>query len=422
MSSYLKTLRQFSRDIRLFLVASALVGFTYFGVYALLLNLYLLRLGYDTAFIGLVNAVGPLAMAIGALPAGALSQRWGSRRALMLGFSLLTLGFGLLPLVEFMPTAGRAGWLMATYIVVWLGGTFFLVNGGPFLMGATTPQERNHAFAMQSTVLPLAGFAGNLVGGLLPGWFAGLLSVTLDQPMSYRYALWIAAALLLPAVLVVGATRPARVEQSEARVTDADAAPYTLIVMLTLVMLLRTAGEWVMRIFFNVYLDTGLHASTALIGALGAAGQLLGIAALTGPLMVVRWGSMRTIGWGTVGMACTFLPLILLTHWAGVGLGFMSMVALTSITSPAFGVFSQESVSPRWRTTVAGATTLAFGGSVAAMAFGGGHLIVAMGYQTLFLVSAGLTLVGALLFFVYFRQPGNVTTRPPIVKAAGEAG
>jgi predicted MFS family arabinose efflux permease len=172
--------------------------------------------------------------------------------------------------------------------------------------------------------------------------------------------------------------------------------------MLTLVMLLRTAGEWVMRIFFNIYLDTALHASTALIGALGAAGQLLGIAALAVPLLLMRWGSVRTIGWGTVGMACTFLPLILISQWAGVGLGFMGMVALTSLTSPAFAVFSQESVSPRWRTTVASATTLAFGGSIAAMAFGGGYLIVAVGYQVLFLVSAGLTLVGALLFFVYF--------------------
>lgn len=412
-ANYVQTLRLFSRDVRLFLVVSAIVGFTYFGIYALLLNLYLLRLGYDAAFIGLVNAVGPLAMAIWSLPAGALSQRWGSRRALLVGFTLIPLGFGLLPAVEFLPSAGRAGWLLATYVLAWVGATFFQVNGSPFLMGATTPKERHHAFAMQSTVIPLAGFAGNLVGGLLPGWFAVLFGSTLDQPVPYRYPLWIAAALLLPTLLFIRATHPAQVEQTQARLAATAAVPYTLIVMLTLIMLLRMGSEWVMRIFFNVYLDAGLHVSTALIGVLGAAGQLLGIAALAAPLVMVRWGQVRTIGWGMLGMACAFLPLILITHWTGVGLGFMSMVALTSLTGPAFNVFSQESVAPRWRTTVAGAQALAFGVSIAAIAFGGGHLIVALGYRTLFLVSAGLTLVGAVLFFTYFRVPrGELARRP----------
>ena len=51
------------------------------------------------------------------------------------------------------------------------------------------------------------------------------------------------------------------------------------------------------------------------------------------------------------------------------------------------------------------------------MAFGGGYLIVAMGYRTLFLVSAGLTLAGALLFFAYFRIPRGALARPPLAEA-----
>ncbi|MCE7981940.1 MAG: MFS transporter [Caldilinea sp. CFX5] len=413
LANYQRALRLFSRDVWLFLAVNVLIGFTYFGIYALLLNLYLLRLGYDSAFIGLVNAAGPLALAIWSLPAGVLSQRWGSRKSLLIGFSLIPLGFGLLPFVEFLPSALHTGWLLASYALAWFGGTFFQVNASPFLMSATTETERQHAFSMQIAVIRLAGFTGNLLGGLLPGWFALLLHTPLAQPAPYRYALWIAAVLLLPAVLLIGATRPARVDQAQAPVTATDAAPYGLILMLTLIMLLRTGGEWVMRIFFNVYLDAGLHVSTALIGALGAAGQLLGIAALAGPLVMMRWGPVRAIGWGTVGMACAFLPLILLPHWTGVGLGFMSMITLTSLTAPAFTVLSQESVAPRWRTTIAGAQSLAFGASIAAMAFGGGYLIGTVGYRILFLVAAGLTLVGALLFFVYFPRRRKVLAHLP---------
>ena len=49
----------FSRDVRLYLTANALFGFVLFGgIYPLLYNLYLLRLGYNTEFVGLANATG----------------------------------------------------------------------------------------------------------------------------------------------------------------------------------------------------------------------------------------------------------------------------------------------------------------------------------------------------------------------------
>ena len=402
LATYQQSFRLFSRDVRLFLFAGAFVGFTYFGIYALLLNLYLLRLGYGPAVIGLVNAAGPLALALGSLPAGVLSQRWGSRRSLILGFSLLMLGFGLLPLVEFIPDGGRIGWLVATYMLAWLGGTFFVVSGNPFLVSATTAQERNHAFALQSAILALSGFVGNLVGGLLPGWFAGIFDVGLEQALPYRYPLWFAAALMLPAVFAAWALQPVSDEPDQRSAASSAAAPVTMMLLLTLVFLLRVAGEWAMRIFFNVYLDAGLHETTARIGTLTAVGQLLGIAALSAPLAMARWGKVRTIGWGSVGMACAYLPLILLRHWVGAGLGFMGMVALVSLTNPMFTVFTLESVPARWRNMMAGTMFMAMGGAVALIALGGGYLIEGLGYRTLFLISASLPLVGALLFFSCF--------------------
>ena len=56
MNDYLKTLRRFNRNVRLLFVANAILGFVFFGIYALLLNLYLLRLGYGLEDIGLFSA------------------------------------------------------------------------------------------------------------------------------------------------------------------------------------------------------------------------------------------------------------------------------------------------------------------------------------------------------------------------------
>jgi MFS family permease len=130
-TGYLHVLRRFSRDVCLYLITAALIGFTIFGgIYTVLLNLYLVRLGYGPSFVGLVNAAGPLAMAIFCLPAGAFGGRWGSRRAMIAGLSLSIPGFGLLPLAEYIPPLAQAGWLLTTYI------SLFFIGAGLTAIGA----------------------------------------------------------------------------------------------------------------------------------------------------------------------------------------------------------------------------------------------------------------------------------------------
>ncbi len=169
VATYLSAFRLFSRDARLFLLTSFLIGFTVFGgISTVLFNLYLLRLGYGPEFIGLVNAVGSLGLVLFALPAGAVGTRWGSRRTLVAGLALAALGNTLLPLAEFIPVGVRPGWLLVTNLIASLGMTFYIVNIIPFLMGVTGAEERNHVFSVQAALWPLAGFAGSLVAGVLP--------------------------------------------------------------------------------------------------------------------------------------------------------------------------------------------------------------------------------------------------------------
>src|SRR5688572_15407486 len=181
MNSYLKTLKLFNRDTRLYLGSVALSGFGFVGIYTMLFNLYLLRLGYEPSFIGLANGVAQLGVVFFSLGAGMLGGRWGSRRMSIIGLTISMLGLGLLPLGEGLPGAWQATWLIATYVLSWLGGALYLVNGIPFLMNVTTPEERGHVFAVREALVPLVAFAGSLVGGLLPGLLAIPLGGTLEQ-------------------------------------------------------------------------------------------------------------------------------------------------------------------------------------------------------------------------------------------------
>jgi len=397
MNNYWDNLKRFNRNIRYFLVAGAVHGFVFFGIYALLLNLYLLRLGYESAFIGLVNGLGPLMLAVFSLPAGWVSRRLGSRRVMLWSYLLLVICFGLLPLSEWLPEVYRSSWIVGTYAIAWIGGAFLIVNFPPYLMAWTGEQERNYAFALQAASLPLAGFLGNLVGGALPNLFASLSGVSLDSPDPYRNALLVAAVIELLAVVAMKQAAEA-VEPTNILVTQSDrqkSPPYRIIILFALINLLSVAGEWTMRIYFNVYLDRVLATPTAVIGVLLASAQLMGLTAFLAPQAAVRWGRQRVVLMGLLSIPVAFLPLILFSHWLAVGIGYMILVATLSVAYPTLGVFSQNMVAPRWRTTIASAMSMSIGAGIAITSLGGGYVIAAFGFKLLFVLGASAGLLGA---------------------------
>lgn len=202
LTNYLRQLRLFNYDVRMYMITAALIGFNYFGIVSVLLNLYLLRLGYGPDFIGLVNVSTALAFAFSSLPSGALSNRFGYRKIVV----VVGAGIGLLPLAELFTDFWRDAGVLTAHILGGVGFALYIVNANPYLVAATSMVERDHVFSMQVALLPLAGFIGSLVAGILPG-FSLYLDTTLEQVAPYRYPLLLAALLHLPAVVALLTTR-----------------------------------------------------------------------------------------------------------------------------------------------------------------------------------------------------------------------
>ncbi len=408
VTAYLQQLRRFSRDARLYLASIAVVGLAWLGLYAVLFNLYLLRLGYGPEFIGLVNGVGFLVNALFSLPAGTLGSRWGIRRLMIAGMGLQAVMGLPTPFTHLLPVSWRAGWLLATNALAWVGGALYMVNGTPFLMAVTTPRERDHVFSMMTALFPLAGFLGSLVSGLLPGLLAAKLGASLDGPAPYGYTLLVAPILYGLSLVALLGTRGYGTLQRQEAAPATGSSPHVLITLIALIVLLQLAGEWGARVFFNVYLDAGLSTPTSLVGTLFAVAQLLSVpAALAMPLLVGRLGRERTITLAALSVAGSLLPMALIPHWVAGGLGFMGMIAAASISASAFMVYHQDIMPARWRAITSGAVSTAMGLSSSAMAFGGGYIIGTAGYRSLFLLGATLTAAGALLFWICFRVPGG---------------
>ncbi len=415
VSRYFQMMSLFRRDVWLIIITWALMGFAYSGIFLVLFNLYLLRLGYGLEFISLVNGVGLISMALFSLPAGTLGRRWGSRRMMIAGMGLMTAGFFAVPLAEFFPTSWQKGWILATLSLIFLSAPLFLVNSPPFLMGVTSPVERDYAFSMQMALFSLAGFAGGLLAGFLPGFLSVILEIPLDQPAPFRYSLFLAGAIYFVGLLTTIATREGKVEQEKGNVSKAAGhIPLALISVMGVVMFLRMAGDWAPNIFLNVYLEMALFASPALIGALVAIGRLMaGIAALSMPLFVNHWGKERVIGWGTIGIALSLLPLALIPHWVAAEIGFIGAIVLSTIVSAAYSVFGQELVTPGWQAVMAGVIGMGSGLGGSFIVILGGRIITAFGYDRFFLTATLLTAAGGLLFLGYFRKPRGEFVRSP---------
>ena len=405
-TGYLQALRLFNRNVRIFILSALLLGFAFFGIYAVLLNLYLLRLGYGPTVVGLVNGLGFVAYALFSLPAGALGARFGTRRMLQVGFMLAALGMGLLPAAQFLAGNAQVAWIAVAYTVTSMGLDAYFVNSNPFMLQSTTPRERMYLYSLRVGMSPIAAFVGALAGGFLPGTLAGLLPIT--DTASYALALLAAAFAMLAGVVALSttaatATRAADQEPPSRTSRSSAGLPALIIAMMGLVIMLRIASEGAQRTFFNVYLDEILAMPTAQIGMLAACGQLVGgFAALLSPYFARRWGLEPVIVWASLGMAVSTAAFALLPHWAGAAVGYAGLVSFTYIQRPCSLRHTMEVVPARWREAAAGVANMVAGIGWGTMGFAGGYLVGVYGYQSFFLASAALTAVSAALFFWYF--------------------
>lgn len=403
-SDYLDKLRLLHRDAKLYLGMWATTGVCWIGIYAVVFNLYLLRLGYGPDFVGLANGVVFFGMALFCIVAGWMGRAFGSRRMLVLSMGLSTLSYLAVPFAEMIPDVLRQPYILLTYGSIGIFGSLLVVNSAPYLMGLTGVEERGHAFALTSAIQRLSGFAGSLVGGVIPGIVAFFVGVTLESPVPFRLTLFIPPILTAIGFFLILATRgsePVQTEQSRYR---SGPFPALVIIPLSLVHLLWMAGTWSARTFFNVYMDTVLHTPTALIGAFLAAGQLLAVlASMLAPIIMARVGRFKTLLVVFCGLAVSQFVIAVFPNRIAAGVGMITLFALLGMAIPVFKVYGQEIVSPDWRPIMAGFTNTAWGVGTAALILTGGQFVASMGYSRLFLMGTVMSLGAALLFGLYFR-------------------
>ncbi|MFQ6033960.1 MAG: MFS transporter [Candidatus Bipolaricaulia bacterium] len=400
LSAYLRRLRGFSRNARLYLLFSFLSGLT-FSVYYLFFNLYILSMDYDPGFLGLLVALPMGINLIVAIPAGLLGDRIGYRRAMLGGTALMvlsTVGIALLP---------SARSLVLFSLASGLGSSLVWVVGAPFMAQNSSEEERTHLFSVQFAVNTFSGFFGYLLGGGLPALFANLFRVGPEEPAAYRATLLLSAGLLAVALLPLLAVRARSAGEPSGerlRLKEAFQEP-RLLGRLFFPEVVIGFGAGLLIPYLNVFFKGKFALPDALLGTLFAGQAVaMGLATLAGPLLAERWGKIRAVVFTQLGSIPFLLMLGYSPLLSAAAVGFLARAALMNMGGPLYTAFVMERVEERRRGAVNGLLMMSWSGSWGLSNWVSGQLQQGPGFGLIFLITCVSYLLGSTMTYRFFAK------------------
>jgi len=416
-NEYRDAVRAFSRPARLFLLATLLTWASH-GVAQVLFNLYLVEAGYRAAFVGRAISLTGLGLALTALPAGVLAERWGQQRTLVLGAVLE----GLSMLAR--AVAPTPGIIAAASFASGSGQAMLAIAAAPFLSEHSTARERTHLFSTFFAIELVAGVAGSFAGGALPKLLQSLPHpFTLDLLHAYRWTLCLGGAIAVCAafpILRIGGVRGSDHAAEATRPRGGDAA---LLAPIAVNFFLIGAGAGLVIPFMNLYFAQRFQCSSAQIGTFFSMAQLLtAVAAMSAPVIAGRFGRLRTV---------TALQLMSLPFLVTLGAesrldiavaAFCVRATLMQAASPLLVSFVMETLPADLRARSTSINNLVWNIGWAVSATLAGWIIERFGYAVPFYITAALYAVATVYFYLAFHRRGTPSPARAVPVPAQDPG
>ena len=392
-----------SRNARLYLIAAAFQGLSG-GIWGVLFNLYLKRVGFLDNFIGNVFTAGAIATGIVALPAGLFCERFGPKRALLVG---LTSNFVSLVLAVFLDPSVL---LLASFISGFIG-TIYGVAGAPFMMENSEREERTYLFSLNWALTIIMAVIGGFVGGIMPDIFNSLLGLPtgteIGSPVGYRFALIVSIVLAISTVVPLFLIREKKMERQKVGTLfhlGNIKNPRTIVKFMIPTALIGFGAGFIVPLF-NIFFYDKLAANSAQIGVIYAWGNItLGAGVLVAPLLSNRLGKAKSVA------LCEFLSLpfiMLITVSPNLSVAASAYIfrgAFMNMAGPINTTLQMELVSETERATTSGLMTMADNVPRAATASLSGEMMTKRDFFTPFLITTVTYVIASSLYFMFFRN------------------
>ncbi len=396
---YAVQLRAFRPNARLYLLSLILTGVS-MGVYRLLFNFYALSLGLDEAILGQLIALNSVTALLVALPMGYLADLLGRKRSLLLGGALTAFSvFG----VVLWPYRAV---FYAMNVLAGMAQSLAGITMAPFLMENSGEEERTYLFSFSQGLQMLAAFAGNWVGGYLPGWIGAARGWLATDSRAYAGALLVVGVAFALGTLPLFFLRRQRLESDQRSVfapVQYAARHPALLAKLVLPLLLTSIGAGLIMPFMNVFYRQVHHQPDPVIGTLFAWGSLaMGVGLILAPPLAERLGRIQFVVI-TQGLSVPFLVLMGFSPWFWLSAGaYYVRLALMNMSTPVYQTFVMERVEASARATVASLTSMAWNFGWAFSPMVSGYLQVKYGFGPPFIGTITLYTLAISLYWLFF--------------------
>jgi MFS family permease len=339
--SYLNHVQNLSSNVKIFMVGNAIQGMG-ISIYTLLFNLYLKELGYGESAIGGLISTTSLGIALVAIPAAFIVDRFHVKHLVVTGL-LLSTGFYF---IQIMNTAEAS--LFAFGLLASMFQALFNISISPFYLRNSTKEVRIHLFSLNSSLNMGAHMIGYLVGGFLPA-AVRLLDPTLPKSECYRFAMMGALSIvLLSNVMFLKITR-VPIPRAKKRMFDGiKEKEWRILAKLILPKLCFAFGGGLIVPFLNLYLKEKFDLSTKMIGVSYALLQLFIFCGIfITPILMKKTTQLRFIII-TSFLSIPFMVAMGVTGNIGLVLScFFMRGMLMNMSSPITSVFEMEHVSEK---------------------------------------------------------------------------
>ena len=338
-----------NRQVLLFLGHSLLFHIGLLGIADILLNFYLVSIGYDTTTISLLQSLPRLSGFLIGLPIGLVANRVGNRRLIVLSTGGLALSVAATALTPNLRVIGisRFCW-----------GACFGANQvvkSPFMVTLTDRSEHTAQFSYHNLVSMFAVAIGSVLGGLLPILMSQLLAIEPAvglrpeaMPLAYRASIFAAAIVLLLSVVPILCLRNRTADGTDSRperFSLVGQVPWRRVLRLAFPLLVFGLSGGLTFPFFNLIFRELFSISDSAIGSVIGLGWLaMGLMPLFNPAWEARLGRAGALTALMIVSACAFVGFSLSQVLVIAVVFYVMAIGLRNTMQPLFQPLLMDSL------------------------------------------------------------------------------
>jgi len=416
--SQISQITSFNRGARLFLIATILDGLV-LTIWWLYFNFYILGLGYDREFLGLVNSVPAIAALLLGLPLGFLVDRIGLKWSMLTGVCLFLMASAaevIFPNPFIILSAGFVGGA---------ANTLYFLSQAPYMMRVSNRENRTMLFSLNFGLVTLSGALGNLLAGQLPVFFAEFLSVDANSANAYQ-AVLLSAIILGSLTLIPLWMIKEPVIQNNGIIMEIDNSSWILVIRrvgkqvkqvlsqritlkLSLPNLLIGFGAAILIPYMNVFFREQFNISDQKLGVIFSISALLtGIGSIIAPRMAEVMGSKIRMVVFTQGLSLLFLAILGFSPYLWLAaVGFLVRGTLMNMAVPLYNAFSMEQVRETEQAPVNSIKEWSWQVGWAVGPYVSGVIQKSYGFTPLFITTLVLYFTSTLLVWIFFHNSEN---------------